>query len=114
MKRARTLVAACAVAALVLGYLIGKATMPEVQAQGMVSNAGNTIVVAGAERSARIPIFLVDTREQTVCVYRYDFNANSLELSAARSYEWDKKIQQYGRSRGPTPAQVRSLVTRNR
>ena len=113
MNKYASIAVVTVVIALAFGYFLARGPAREAEAQGMVSEAGNTIVVVGQERNARIPIFLVDTREQTLCVYRYDFNANSLELSVARTYAWDKKLQEYGETR-PDPDDVRRGVMRQR
>lgn len=114
MRKGNAIITLCAVAAAVVGYVAGRPSLPPVEAQGMVSQAGNAICVVGTERNARIPIFLVDTREQNLSVYRYDFNANSLEFSAGRSYQWDKKLETFGDIKGARPKTIRGYVTRQR
>lgn len=112
MNRWNGLAVLIIVAAGILGYVVARGGMREAAGQGMVSESGNTIVVVAQERNARIPLILVDTREQTICIYRYDFNANSLEFSVARSYQWDKKLERYGHIKGASPDDIRKIVTK--
>lgn len=109
MKKAYPLLVSLAVIAAMVGYFLGRGGLSPASAQGMVSEQGNTIVVVGPEKNSRLPIIVVDTREQTMCLYRYDYNGNNLELAIARSYQWDKKLEQLGRQ-SPDISSVRKEI----
>ncbi|MFO0794038.1 MAG: hypothetical protein U0586_08230 [Candidatus Brocadiaceae bacterium] len=92
--------------ALLLIILIFKNTTNYVVAQGD-GGARHIFGVVGNQLGSRQPFYLVDTDEQTVMVYEY-FQGGGFGLVAARSYKFDKKLQQYGRSYGTTVEEVKA------
>jgi hypothetical protein len=114
MKKTPLILVLAVLAAVAVGYLAGRGGLRPAQAQGMVGEAQTTIAIIGPERNARLPILLIDTREQTLCIYEYDINSDSLEFTAARTYQWDKKLEKYGKGRGASPEEVRRFIQNRR
>src|SRR3989337_2260373 len=84
--------------ALLLIILTFKNTTNYVVAQGD-GGARHIFGVVGGQLGNRQPFYLVDTDEQAIMVYEY-FQGGGLGFVAARNYEFDKKLQQYGRRYG--------------
>jgi hypothetical protein len=76
-----------------------------------VSSAGENGVFAIAGQISRetYGLYLVDYNNKTICVYRFYPSDRKLQLMAARTYEFDVKLDSYNTSQ-PLPAEVRELV----
>jgi len=76
-----------------------------------VSGAGkdNVFVVAGQISRETYGLYLVDYNNKTICVYQYTSGNRKLQLVAARTYEFDVKLDSYNSS-DPLPGEVRELV----
>ncbi len=92
--------------ALLLIILIFKNTTNYVIAQGDGS-ARHIFGVVGERQGNRQPFYLVDTNEQTIMIYEY-FQGGGLGLAAARSYQYDKHLQQHGRPYGLSVEDVKA------
>ena len=117
MKERWQSVAFLAAMALMLGYILGQSSFfSPAQAQGEGMAAGRVICVVGAVANNRAPIFLVDTLEQTLLVYDYNYTARNMYLKAARTYRYDKQLIDFNTpgSQGPTVPEVSRLVERQR
>jgi len=57
-------------------------------------------------------IYLVDTDNQTICVYQYVPNQRLLRLLAARTFAFDSQLDDYNTE--PSPRQIRELVRTHR
>ena len=91
---------------LLLLILIFKNTTNYVVAQGD-GVARHIFGVVGEQLGNRQPFYLVDTNEETIMVYEY-FQGGGLGFVASRSYKFDKKLQQHGRSYGATVEEVKT------
>ena len=56
--------------------------------------------------------YLVDTRSGTIVVYQYNPNSHKLKLVAARSFVYDRYLEDYNTD--PPTADIRDLITRMR
>ncbi|MEW6356826.1 MAG: hypothetical protein AB1696_10890 [Planctomycetota bacterium] len=72
------------------------------------------ISVVGFWRDNSEPVFIINTRDQTISVYEYDSEQNLLDLFAVRSYEYDRKLKEFPvwkkrtdrRGQGPSVAEM--------
>jgi hypothetical protein len=101
-----------AVAALAFGVGVlvaggGLLRRAEAQSEGQTSGV---ICVVGAPSAQIAPIVLVDVPDQTMVVYRFDYRSDQIELSSARSYRFDKLLQDFN-TKGATVEDVRRAVT---
>ena len=106
-----------ALLALMLGYILGQSSFfAPAQAQGEGMAAGRVICVVGQVTNNRAPIFLVDTLEQTLLVYEYNYIARNMYLKAARTYRYDKQLVDFSTSGGlgPSVPEVSGIVERQR
>ncbi len=60
--------------------------------------ARHVFAVVGSRQNNREPFYLVDTRQEVIMVYEYGVQGDGLGLTSARSYKYDKLLEQYGRS----------------
>lgn len=98
--------------ALVLGYILGQSNLfAPAHAQGEGMAAGRVICVVGQVARNRAPIFLVDTLEQTLMVYEYNYLSNSMYLKTVRTYRYDKQLIDFTTPGGQGPP-VREVRTR--
>jgi len=102
-----------AVACLAVGLALGGnglLTRAEAQSGG---GASGTICVVGQERNGSAPIVLVDVGDQSLVVYEYSYGNNRIELTAARTYRFDKQLADW-QTEGPNVDLVRQWVTARR
>lgn len=78
------------------------------QSEGQTSGV---ICVVGEQVNGYAPVILVDVPEQTILVYEYSYGTDRIELTAARTFRFDKKLIAY-QSEGPTVEEVRQEVVR--
>ena len=90
--------------ALTGGGLLRRA---EAQSEGQTTGV---ICVVGAPSAQIAPIVIVDVPDQTMVVYKFDYRSNQVELSSARTYRFDKLLQDYN-TRGASVEEVRRAVT---
>ncbi|KHE93525.1 MAG: hypothetical protein K8F52_03725 [Candidatus Scalindua rubra] len=62
------------------------------------AGAKHVFAVVGNRANNREPFYLVDTRQEVIMVYEYGVQGDGLGLTSARSYKYDKLLEQYGRS----------------
>ncbi len=98
---------------LVVGAVIGAATVGDAMA-GSEGTARHVVALAGEKNGTDQALYIVDTLEQTVVVYEYSLGRGGLHLSAARSFKYDKKLEDFDISRvggkSLRVAQVKALV----
>jgi hypothetical protein len=98
---------------LAAGFLLaGGVLAPRARGQSEGLTQG-VICVVGAESNERAPIVLVDVPDQTMVVYEYNYQSSDIELVAARTFRFDKLLEEY-RNDGVTVEEVRQEVTRPR
>lgn len=82
---------------LLLILLFMKNTTNYVIAQGDGgAEAKHVFAVVGSQQSNREPFYLVDTKQEVIMVYEYGVQGEGLGLISARSYKYDKYLEQYG------------------
>jgi hypothetical protein len=102
-------IAALLLLALIVGYVLGNSSIfPRAYAQSEGAT-GRVILAVGSPVNTLAPVVLVDTVEQTLMVYEYDYRARTLWLKTARTYRFDKQLAEFA-GVGPTVEQVRVLV----
>ena len=67
------------------------------------------IVVNGTWLDNEEPVFVINTREQTICTYEYNSEEDRMKLVAVRSYKWDRLLREYS-NEAPSVATVKSTV----
>lgn len=102
-----------AVVSLAAGVLLGGTQLFH-SAQGATQGqAGGVIALIGDAVSQDAPLVIVDVPDQSVVVYEYDYQSDEIELTAARTYQYDKLLRDYPEDHaGPTVREVRDFVRR--
>ena len=111
MKSNWPMVVSVAACALTVGLLVGSTSTgvlrpARAQSEGVV---GRVIAVMGPQDRQYVPIAIVDTLEQTMCIYEYSYTARRLKLVCARTYRYDKQLVEYD-NYGPSVVEVRRRV----
>ena len=75
--------------------------------------AGNMICVLGTERGGYAPIVLIDGQERTILIYEYAYANDEIELTSARTFEFDRLIKEFN-VEGLSVGEVQAEVTRRR
>ncbi len=84
---------------VLLALVLIKTSPNDVVAAGGGGAAARHIFgVVGNRVNNREPFYLVDTRQEVIMVYEYGVQGDGLGLASARSYKYDKLLEQYGRS----------------
>jgi hypothetical protein len=104
----RTLAVAAVAFAVGVG-IAGGGLLRRAEAQSEGQTTG-VICVVGSPSAQIAPIVIVDVPDQTMVVYKFDYRSNQVELSSARTYRFDKLLQDYN-TRGVSVEEVRRAVT---
>ena len=97
--------------AVLCGYILGQGSiLSRAQAQGD-STAGRVGVVIGAERNGILPLFIVDSLEQSVMAYEYRYAGDTLTLKSVRTYRFDKQLGDF-HTLEPSVRQVEGMLNR--
>jgi hypothetical protein len=104
--------------ALLAGALLAMALRdpaPSAFAQsGMLAPSGATIALIGPEKYDRVPLFLVDTRAQSIVTYEWNLGSRVLLLRGVRTYSSDRELEEaswtVNVNAGPSVKEVRDLV----
>jgi len=100
-----------AVVALAAGVVLaGSGLLDSAQAQSEGRTSG-VICVVGEQRNGYAPIVLIDVPDQSIMVYEYSYSDDRIELTAARTYRFDKQLADF-QTEGPTVDTVRQWVNR--
>jgi len=86
---------------VLLVLVLIKASPDYVVAQGAGgggAGARHVFAVVGNRANNREPFYLVDTKQEVIMVYEYGVQGDGLGLVSARSYKYDKLLEQYGTS----------------
>ena len=97
---ALAVIAACLV--VDVGFAVARATDP--------AGGERVLAVAGRLTSDTHGLFLVDLDNETILVYQYSSGKNRLRFSAARTFTYDRRLEDYSTS--PSPQQIRRMVER--
>jgi hypothetical protein len=68
-----------------------------------------TIVVNGTWIDNEEPVFVINTKEETICVYEYNSEENRMKLVAVREYRHDRRLREYNND-APSVATVQRTV----
>jgi hypothetical protein len=75
------------------------------------AGARHVFAVVSTQINNREPSYLVDTRQEIIMVYEYGVQGDGLGLASARSYKYDKLLDQYGRSNfGPKVNEIKKEI----
>ena len=75
------------------------------------AGAKHVFALVGTQVNNREPFYLVDTRQEVIMVYEYGVQGDGLGLASARSYKYDKLLDQYGRSNfGPKVNEIKKEI----
>ncbi|MFQ5685885.1 MAG: hypothetical protein ACE5GV_04415 [Candidatus Scalindua sp.] len=79
------------------------------------AGARHVFAVVGSQQNNREPFYLVDTKQEVIMVYEYGVQGDGLGLASARSYKYDKLLEQYGRSSfGPKVKTIKKEIEKVR
>lgn len=109
MKRTWSIVALVAVGALLAGGFLGRRGVLRCaygQSEGVT---GRVMVVMGAPQGRFAPIVIVDTLEQSMIIYEYNYNSRRVELQCVRTYRYDKQLAEY-KNEGVSVARVKAQL----
>lgn len=101
---------AVAAVAFAVGLLVaggGLLSRAEAQSEGRTTGV---IGLVGSPSAQIAPIVLIDVPDETIIVYSYDYRSNRIELTGARTYRFDKLLQDFN-IRGVTVEEVRRAVS---
>ncbi len=75
------------------------------------AGARHVFALVGNQQNNRESFYLVDTRQEVIMVYEYGVQGDGLGLASARSYKYDKLLEQYGRSSfGPNVEKIKKEI----
>jgi len=74
--------------------------------------AGGVFAVAGQVTRDSYGLYLVDLRNDTICLYEYVGGDRRLWLRAARTFKYDRQLDSYNTE--PAPAKIADLVSQAR
>ncbi len=97
---------------VLLALVLIKTSPDYVVAQGDGgAGAKHVFAIVGNRANNREPFYLVDTRQEVIMVYEYGVQGDGLGLASARSYKYDKLLEQYGRSNfGPKVERIKKEI----
>ncbi len=72
----------------------------------------SVLVVAGQVTRDTYGLYLVDQANRTICVYQWSPNSRKLRFLAARTYTFDRKLDQYNTE--PDPLEIKKLSDKAR
>jgi hypothetical protein len=100
-------------AALALGYIVASGAFSSpAHAQGDGEARGIICLVGGLRQGGdTAPIVLVDTAEQTMMVYKFDYGHEDVEFVASRTFRFDKLVTEFNID-GASVDAVRRRVSR--
>lgn len=73
---------------------------------------GRVLVVAGQVTRDTYGLYLVDLDNRTICIYQWLPGSRKLRLMAARTYTYDRELDEYNTE--PSPREIRDLVRKAR
>ncbi len=75
------------------------------------AGAKHVFALVGNQQNNRESFYLVDTMQEVIMVYEYGIQGDGLGLTSARSYKYDKLLEQYGRNTfGPKVDQIKKEI----
>jgi hypothetical protein len=110
------LVAAAAVLATLLAVTLYHGSTPPYAIAEVSEGAASYVVgILGPPRETRVPLFLIDTKNQVILTYEYDQSRRLFFLRTARTFRDDRLLEdsgfdRYGVNEGPTVKDVQKIV----
>jgi len=101
---------------VLLGMLLWERYEGDAQAQASGA-AISTIAIAGQVSATQQPLYIIDTRAQVILVYEYALNGGGLAFTAARTYRYDKEVEEFMRmpdTRFPSVSEMKMQVRKKR
>ena len=96
------------------GFLLALLLIVQVSGNGLWAQAagsspGSTMAMVTGEPSPNQdePIFVVDSRNETICCYEFNVGTRKFGLKAARTYKYDKEIPEDFNNEWPLVKDVR-------
>ena len=74
--------------------------------------SGSVLAVAGQVTRDTYGLYMVDLDNRTICVYQWLAKSRKLRLMAARTYTYDRELDEYNTE--PSPRDIRDLVRKAR
>lgn len=109
------LIGAVAVLATLLGVNLFSSDSHLAYAQPETVTANYVAGILGQTANDRTPLFLIDTKAQTIMAYEYVQSRRVLYLRTVRSFEFDRQLQEgyFGEDiyRGPTVRDIQGFLT---
>lgn len=85
--------------------------MASAQSTPPIAGGGGVFLMPGQLSEKLFGVYLLDIDAQTLATYVYDPRANRLKLAAARSYRYDRRLEEFNTA-DPSPDEVRQLIER--
>lgn len=101
-----------AIAACLLIEVGWTASAARAQVAG-TGGAPQAFAVAGKVTPETYGLYLIDLKQSTICVYQYLPASRKLRLMAARSFAFDRLLEDFNNEK-PTPREVKKLVEQQR
>jgi hypothetical protein len=79
------------------------------QNQQPIAGGGGVFIMPAQFRENVWGCYLLDVDSQTICAYQYFAGDKNLRLAAARSYKWDRRLENFNTS-DPNPRQVKAML----
>ena len=96
---------------VIVGMVIGAGDVTAASSSSSPATTGHLTALAGHVDAAEQPIYLIDSREQVLLVYEYGLGQNGLKFVAARTFQYDKLVDDFNiqdnNGENPTPDQVK-------
>jgi len=115
--KSNALVIVLAVLVGVLAALLVTTVVSSRPAAAQVSEGSTDFLTAilGPEAFRRVPLFIVDSKSQTIMVYEYDQSTRKFYMRAARSFRYDRRLEEadyssYGQNKGPSLRDVQKKI----
>ena len=101
---------------MINGFLLALLLMVQVSDRGVQAQApggvgaGATMAIVTGEPSPNQdePIFVVDSRNETICCYEFNVGTRKFGLKAARTYKYDKEIPEEFNNERPAVKDVKA------
>jgi hypothetical protein len=119
----RIMIALCANAALLLLILISVSTRQGRAQAGAIAvttaesrppttapSGGTLTVMPGQLSPNHWGCYVMDSQNQTLCVYQFDPSGTELRLAAARDIQYDRRLGYFNTT--PSPTEIKAMVDR--
>ena len=104
-----------ALLAVIAACLLVEVGMSVASARAPVAGAAagdSVLVVAGQLTRDSYGVYLVDIESRSICVYQWLSGARKLRLAGARTYTYDRQLDEYNTE--PSPSEIKKIVSKAR